>query len=321
MRVVCFLSGEHPTLPVAELGCAVRVEQTAPQIAVGECADPGRLARLALTRRVYEYIAACPARDEAVDAMVREAALEPVGTFAVRVKKVDGALLGTAALPLERRLGGMIRGRVSLATPETTYGLLCSADRCYLGRLVCEPDRRAIDARRPISRPFFHPGVMMPRLARALVNLARVEPGEVLLDPFAGTGGTLIEATLLGARAIGLDADPRMLAGARQNLPEAELALADAVRLPVPSASVDAIVSDLPYGQSVQIRAETLDRLYDGSISEAARVLRPGHRAVIVTHRPIDAIAAHHLRIVDRFDQRVHRSLTRRILVLERSSM
>ena len=27
MRVVCLLSGEHPSLPVAELGCAVRVEE------------------------------------------------------------------------------------------------------------------------------------------------------------------------------------------------------------------------------------------------------------------------------------------------------
>jgi hypothetical protein len=27
MRVVCLLSGEHPSLPAAELGCAVRVEE------------------------------------------------------------------------------------------------------------------------------------------------------------------------------------------------------------------------------------------------------------------------------------------------------
>ena len=73
MRVVCLLSGEHPSLPAAELGCAVRVEETGPQIAVGDCADPSRLARLALTHRVYEHIADCPADDDAVDRMVREA--------------------------------------------------------------------------------------------------------------------------------------------------------------------------------------------------------------------------------------------------------
>jgi tRNA (guanine10-N2)-dimethyltransferase len=318
MRVVCLLSGEHPSLPAAELGCAVRVEETAPQLAVGACADPGRLSRLALTHRVYEYIADCPATDDAVDAMIREAALEPEGTFALRVKKIEGAILTTPALALEHRLGGMIPGTVSLSAPEITYGLVCSADRCYLGRLICEPDRRALDARRPFSRPFFHPGVMMPRMARTLVNLSGVEPGEVLLDPFAGTGGTLIEASLLGVRALGLDVDPLMLRGARLNLPGAEVALADAARLPPRSASVDAVVSDLPYGQSVQIRGETLDRLYDESLAEVARVLRPGRRAVIVTHRPIDEIAARHLTVLDRFEQRVHKSLTRRILVLQR---
>jgi tRNA (guanine10-N2)-dimethyltransferase len=319
MRVVCLLSGEHPSLPAAELGCAVRVEETRPQLAVGECANPARLSRLALTHRVFERIADCPASDDAVDAMVRGAALEPGGTFALRVRKVEGAALLTPSLVLERRLGRMIRGEVSLSAPETTYGLVCSADRCYLGRLVCEPDRRALDARRPFSRPFFHPGVMMPRLTRALVNLSGVEPGEVLLDPFAGTGGTLIEASLLGARAVGLDVDPVMLRGARLNLSGAELALADAARLPLRSASVDAVVSDLPYGQSVHIRGETLDRLFDESLAEVARVLRAGRRAVIVTHRPIEAIAARHLHEVDRFEQRVHKSLTRRILLLERS--
>jgi tRNA (guanine10-N2)-dimethyltransferase len=320
MRVVCLLSGEHPSLPAAELGCAVRVEETGPQIAVGDCADPSRLARLALTHRVYEQIADCPADDAAVDRMVREAALVPVGTFAIRVRKVEGAALATPALALEHRLGGMIQGKVSLSAPEVSYGLVCSADRCYLGRSVCEPDRRALDARRPFSRPFFHPGVMMPRMTRTLVNLSGIEPGEFLLDPFSGTGGTLIEASHLGVRALGLDIDPRMLAGARLNLPGAEVALADAARLPLRTASVDAVVSDLPYGQSVQVRGETLERLYDESLAEVARVLKPGKRAVIVTHRPIDEIAAGHLTVLNRFEQRVHKSLTRRILVLERAT-
>ena len=318
MRVVCLLSGEHPTLPVAELGCAVRVEETAPQLAVGECAEPARLARLALTHRAYEYIADCPGTDSDVDTMVRDAGLAPDGTFAFRVKKVEGAVLATPALALERRCGGLIRGRVSLSAPEISYSLVCSGDRCYLGRLVCEPDRRALDARRPFSRPFFHPGVMMPRMARTLVNLSGIEPGEMLVDPFAGTGGTLIEASLLGVRALGFDIDPLMLGGTRLNLPGAEVALADAARLPLRSASVDAVVSDLPYGQSVQIRGETLDRLYDDSLREVARVLRPGRRAVIVTHRPIQEIATRHLAVLDRFEQRVHKSLTRRILVLQR---
>jgi tRNA (guanine10-N2)-dimethyltransferase len=320
MRLVCLLSGEHPYLPSAELACMADVVETLPQVAVADCSDSYRLERLALTHRVYEYIADCRAIEEDVEAMVRKAALEPDGSYAVRVKKVEGAELATPVSALERRLGRLVSGQVSLDSPDVTYGLVCTANRCFLGRLLFEPDRRALDARRPFSRPFFHPGVMMPRMARTLVNLSRVDPGEVLLDPFAGTGGTLIEASLVGARVLGFDVDPLMLRGTRMNLPGADVALADAARLPIPEASVDAVVSDLPYGQSVQIRGDTLDQLYDRSIAEVARVLKPGRRAVIVTHRAIDPIAVRHLEIVERFEQRVHKSLTRRILVLRRSA-
>jgi hypothetical protein len=43
-------------------------------------------------------------------------------------------------------------------------------------------------------------------------------PGEWILDPFCGTGGTLIEAALIGCREAGTDADLEMIAGSRKNL-------------------------------------------------------------------------------------------------------
>jgi tRNA (guanine10-N2)-dimethyltransferase len=48
------------------------------------------------------------------------------------------------------------------------------------------------------------------------------------------------------------------------------------------------------------------------------RVLKVGRRAVVVTHRDIGDIAGRHLRILQRHGQRVHKSLTRHVLVLER---
>ena len=58
---------------------------------------------------------------------------------------------------------------------------------------------------------------MMPRMARTLVNIAGYNRGDIMLDPFCGTGGILIEAHLLGARVIGSDFDPLMVLGSRQN--------------------------------------------------------------------------------------------------------
>jgi len=55
-----------------------------------------------------------------------------------------------------------------------------------------------------------HPfkGKFYPQLARSLINVAGVEPGMTVLDPFAGCGTTVLEAGLLGVRAVGVDANP-----------------------------------------------------------------------------------------------------------------
>jgi tRNA (guanine10-N2)-dimethyltransferase len=59
-----------------------------------------------------------------------------------------------------------------------------------------------------------------------------------------------------------------------------------------------------------------MERLYDRALSEIRRVLRPGRRAVIVTHKDITEIARCQMKVLELHKQRVHKSLTRRILVL-----
>ena len=158
---------------------------------------------------------------------------------------------------------------------------------------------------------------MMPRMARTLVNIACTHTGDVLLDPFCGTGGILIEAGLLGMNAVGSDFDPMMIHGSKRNARDAALMLADAASLPFRDRSIDAIVTDFPYGQSVCIRkSDTMDRLYADALDEIRRVLKKRRRAVVVTHRDISAIASGRMAVLQQHDQRVHKSLTRRILVL-----
>ncbi|HML74907.1 MAG TPA: site-specific DNA-methyltransferase, partial [Anaerohalosphaeraceae bacterium] len=50
-------------------------------------------------------------------------------------------------------------------------------------------------------------GNFAPQLARNIIEMYS-EPGEVVLDPMAGGGTTLIEAKLLGRRFIGADINP-----------------------------------------------------------------------------------------------------------------
>jgi tRNA (guanine10-N2)-dimethyltransferase len=318
MHLLFELSGEHPTLPAAELECVGTVQDHCPQVAVADCPDPQAARRLALTHAVMEYLGSCPSAPEAIGALLRDLSLTPEAPFSVRVKKAEGSAPTASQPDLERLMGSLIRGKVSLSGPRVEYRALISGDRCYLGRLLFRIEKAPYSSRDPLRRPFFHPGVMLPRFARAVVNLTLLAPGGTLFDPFCGTGGFLLEAELLGGRPVGGDADPQMVAGSRMNLGNADLMRLDAGALPLCDASMDTVATDLPYGQSSWIRGRDLDRLTPRALSEIARVLRPGRRAVIVTHRDIRSSVPDALAILQHHEQRVHRSLTRRYLVLEK---
>ena len=88
--------------------------------------------------------------------------------------------------------------------------------------------------------------------------------------------------------------------------------------MPLMDGSVDAVVTDLPYGTSSWIRSPSLDDLYTGALGEIHRVLQPGRRAVVVTHREIAGIAGALFSVLQVHRQRVHKSLTRRITVLRK---
>jgi ubiquinone/menaquinone biosynthesis C-methylase UbiE len=97
-------------------------------------------------------------------------------------------------------------------------------------------------------------------------------PVGTALDAACGTGRHAAYLSELGHRVIGADASPEMLAIAAKKLPDAELHRADLHRIPVPDASVDAVVCGL-----------ALSYLPDLApiFAEFARVLRPGGHLVI----------------------------------------
>ena len=261
MKLIFELSGEHPDLPFAELECVGTVIDRRPQVAVAECPDPEATSRLALAHTVMEYLGECPADVASLRGLLGDLAIATDVSFAGRAKRIHGTAMDASQLEIERLVGTMVEGPVDLSRPEVEFRVVCSEDRCFFGRVIRKIDRGDFAYRNPMRRPFFHPGVMMPITARALVNLSLAGQGDLLFDPFCGTGGVLLEARLLGARVLGSDAEEAMIAGCRANLPEADLFLADATAMPLCDNSVDAVVTDLPYGQSVRIRAESMERL------------------------------------------------------------
>ena len=105
-----------------------------------------------------------------------------------------------------------------------------------------------------------HPGKMLPELARRII-CEYSAPGALVVDPLAGIGTTVVEAGLLGRRAIGVEVEARWARLAARNLdhmlsgPERQLAVirrGDARRLSRVlgdvAGKVDLVVTSPPYG-------------------------------------------------------------------------
>ena len=105
-----------------------------------------------------------------------------------------------------------------------------------------------------------HPGKMLPELARRIVT-EYSEVGQTIVDPMAGIGTSVVEAALLGRRAIGVELESRWATLAEANLDHmltkgkrrlAEVRVGDARDMPQilgkRGGTVDLIVTSPPYG-------------------------------------------------------------------------
>lgn len=72
------------------------------------------------------------------------------------------------------------------------------------------------DQERPKRDAFV--GMLPPKLAQIMVNLAAPRPGARILDPFCGTGVVLQEAALMGFKVYGTDLSDKMIDYSRINL-------------------------------------------------------------------------------------------------------
>ncbi len=253
--------------------------------------------------------------------------LGAASSFRVRARRTEIARQYVSPKDLEAEAGSAIGARsgarVDLGTPEAEVRVIL-AGMAHAGLLGGSVDRGGMEARAVRHRPFSHPVSIHPKFARAMVNLSRAGPGDVVLDPFCGTGGVVIEAVLLGHRALGSDIDPRMVEGSRENL--AALGLEAGVRLadvgdagPADGSRVDAIVTDPPYGRSTSLHGDLSDDVLSRLYTMARALLEPGHRLVVCLPDPAmlprEGEGFHVLSV---HPMKVHRSLTRHVCVLVR---
>lgn len=96
-----------------------------------------------------------------------------------------------------------------------------------------------------------------PQLMRALIEFF-TKPGERVLDPFAGVGGTLIGAALAGRHATGVEINPRWAevyakVCEREGIEEQELVVGDTLDvLPDLGGPYDMVATDPPYNLTLE---------------------------------------------------------------------
>jgi tRNA G10 N-methylase Trm11 len=97
---------------------------------------------------------------------------------------------------------------------------------------------------------------------------------------------------------------------------------ADIGATPTLVGEVDGIVTDLPYGRASGTAGEGLSALYGRAFAAFARMLPSGAYAVVGHPDPalLEGIEAHGFEVVERHEERAHRSLTRHFAVMRRLS-
>lgn len=302
-KIFFLLSGEFESLSFAELKAILEVEGYA--YTVTEKLDlTARIEadvesvkqvhrRSGYTRVCALELFTCLASNNAITKAANAVDLKTVlgegATFEVRIRRIKEYSTKDATMALESLLGKLIlqnvkHAKVNLTKPDKTFFGILTNGKLVFGLKLAEVQPKPFVERRPRKKPFFHPSAMNSKLARCMINLAHARENAYLLDPFCGTGTTMIEATLIGVRAIGIDVQRRMAEGAKRNMEHFGLnaeaiVIADARKLPL--THVSCVVTDPPYGRSATTLKSNTKAIVEGILTSARELLSKGQRICI----------------------------------------
>jgi len=338
------LSGESQTLPPAEVKAILEAEgygyenaevlDQVLRLKADACCVKAVQVRAAFTRLCALEIFVSGATEEAATQTAAESDFEAVlkigESFSVRVNRIKNyADQAIDTMRLEGKLGRAIltrapKAKVNLKNPDKTFIGIVTNEKLIFGLKLTEIQTKTFSERRPRKKPFFHPSAMPSKLARCMVNLAHGKTEGLMLDPFCGTGTSLIEATYIGCRPLGADAQKRMILGCKRNLSHfnvtAEgLVLADARQLPF--FKVDCVVTDPPYGRSASTLKSTTKQLVRDVLAGSHDLLEVGQRICIAAPKTLNikalGLSLGYTHVESHFAY-VHRTLTREIAVFEK---
>jgi tRNA (guanine10-N2)-dimethyltransferase len=326
------VSGEHKTLPKAEIKAILEAQE----VSFNVLEDDMGILVLRVPELEINSIKVRLALSHIIDCHIYSGDVKTIldldipiriqkGSYAVRAKRVQNFYEEVNLKKLEKRVADCVEGEneVDLENPENEIRAIIS-ERGHLGEVQVRIPRNEFEKRKVQNRPYFSPVSLHPRLARALVNLSRVKVDEKLLDPFCGTGGVLMEASLIGAKTTGSDIDSRMVEGCKENLAkfnikDVEVFQSDIGEIPKTISQVDAIATDPPYGKSATTNREEVKSLYERAFISISGVLKKGGYLSIVLHEnELIDMGKQYFNLIESHPFRVHRSLTRNFCVFQK---
>jgi tRNA (guanine10-N2)-dimethyltransferase len=247
-------------------------------------------------------------------------------TFSVRTISENSELSVGDRLDIESTLGARIKqvvgAKVNLENPQVRIVVLFSQKSVLVCKAIASPLRPMLREREPGQKPFFHPSMMNSVLARVMCNLAGLMPGEVVLDPFSGGGGILCEASYIGARAVGIDLNWRLLSGSKENLTsiESDFSVIQGDVRALPIHCCDCIVTDPPYGRASSTRGAYAIELVESLFEQVDSILNRRKGSICIcgsSEMNLQDIAREIGLVIEQVHQvKVHSGLTREILTL-----
>jgi tRNA (guanine10-N2)-dimethyltransferase len=343
MEIVLILSQEHQTLPKAEIEAVLNAESIPFRfkyqydgVLIINIPDEYSKSLKTFGKRLSYTHEICKLLIETDKAHLNnEIQKYPwediiIKDFAVRVKRMDKDDKFDTT-DVEWEIGGLINNniegaKVNLKDPYSFLRLIFINGKILVTERLFKIEKKHFYNLKPHKRPFFYPGSMSPKLARCMVNLTGVRKGDLILDPFCGTGGILIEAGIMGAKVIGVDIDEKMVNGTIKNLDycgikDYKVFKGDARKINLPN-KVKAIATDPPYGISASTGGEKSQNLYAEALVTMEEILTDKGRLCMATPHYMDIeelINGTNFEIIEQHHIRMHKSLTRVISILKKS--
>ena len=345
MELLCIQSQEHDKLPLAELKAVIECENM--ELNISKITEglilltdiPNKnsddyyqtlVRRLGYTHEVEEVILKSSIDNLEKDILAIDWSKYISKNFAVRVKRFNSQIDTVA---IERNAGSLILSKcenikVKLKKPDSLIRLVAHENTIYIAIEKFKLNKKHFEEIKPHKRPFFYPGSMSPKLARCMVNLSRANAGDLVLDPFCGTGGILIEAGLIGCKVAGSDVNWKMKNGSAINLDYCGITDYRTFNVDVRELKmyekVASVVTDPPYGISTstgdvdgnEIFNEFFHSIYDNMKDDAYLCMASPH--YVDLNPMIDEVG---FELVEQYGIKMHRSLTRIISVIRKKNI